>query len=74
MSKLPQVKPAELCSFLKKLGFADVRQVGSHIIFQHPDGRRTTVAIHNKPISIGTFLSILREINLKRDEFLKRFR
>ena len=71
MSKLPQIKPLSLIKFFAKQGFVVSRQVGSHIRLIHPDGRKITIAVHNKPIAPGTFHAILRQVNLKRDEFLK---
>lgn len=73
MSKLPQIKPRDLERFFLKQGFLIFRQVGSHLRLQHPDGRSITIAIHNQPISPGTFSSILRQAGLNRDEFLKLF-
>ncbi|MGZ8843386.1 MAG: type II toxin-antitoxin system HicA family toxin [Pyrinomonadaceae bacterium] len=39
MGSLPILRPRELISILQKLGFAEVRQKGSHKQFRHPDGR-----------------------------------
>lgn len=39
---LPAVTAKEVIRILLKKGFVQVRQSGSHIIFRHPDGRRTT--------------------------------
>jgi predicted RNA binding protein YcfA (HicA-like mRNA interferase family) len=46
MSNIPVLKPQEVVSILKKLGFVEVRQKGSHKQFRHPDGRGTTVPLH----------------------------
>lgn len=74
MSKLPQIKPNPLLKFFIRQGFQISRQTGSHARLIHPDGRKITIAIHNKPIAPGTFQSILRQANLDRDTFLKLFR
>jgi predicted RNA binding protein YcfA (HicA-like mRNA interferase family) len=46
MGKPPVLKPREVAAILEKLGFAEVRQRGSHRQFRHPDGRGTTVPFH----------------------------
>jgi predicted RNA binding protein YcfA (HicA-like mRNA interferase family) len=46
MANLPVLKPQEVVSRLKHLGFAEVRQRGSHKQFRHEDGRGTTVPFH----------------------------
>ncbi|OGD88832.1 hypothetical protein A2693_02220 [Candidatus Curtissbacteria bacterium RIFCSPHIGHO2_01_FULL_40_12] len=73
MTKLPQITPKRLLRFFLKQGFQISKQVGSHARLVHPDGRKITIAIHTKPIAPGTLHSILRQANLKRDEFLKLF-
>jgi predicted RNA binding protein YcfA (HicA-like mRNA interferase family) len=39
MGNIPILKPAEVCRIPEKLGFANVRQRGSHIQYRHADGR-----------------------------------
>ena len=48
---VPMLKPREVVAILQRLGFATVRQRGSHIQLRHPDGRATTVPMHRG----GTF-------------------
>lgn len=74
MSKLPQIKPTLLVKFFIKQGFVVTRQVGSHIRLAHSNGRKITIAGHNKPISPGTFNSILKQAQMDRDTFLKLFK
>ena len=74
MSKLPQITPKKLVKLFVKQGFTIRRQVGSHGRLVHADGRKITIAIHNKPIAPGTFQSILKQANLSRDEFLELFK
>ena len=68
MTKLPKIKPKELLSKLKKIGFQELRTKGSHIILAHPDGRRTLVAYHNKPIASGTLRAILKQTELRVED------
>lgn len=70
--KLPLLNARELCRILKKLGFQEVRQKGSHKYFRHPDGRATVVPIHpGRDIGRGLLRRILNEIHISRDEFLR---
>lgn len=72
MSKLPLLSGVELCKILKKLGFEEVRQKGSHKYFKHLDGRATVVPMHsNRDIGRGLLRKILNELELSREEFLK---
>ena len=71
MAKLQQITPKRLVKFFLKQDFKTTEQTGSHARLVHSDGRKITIAIHNKPIAPGTFHAILRQVNLKRDEFLK---
>ncbi|MBC8324044.1 MAG: type II toxin-antitoxin system HicA family toxin [Verrucomicrobia subdivision 3 bacterium] len=47
MGNIPVLKPREVVRLLKKLGFEEVRQRGSHKQFRHDDGRGTTVPFHS---------------------------
>lgn len=71
MNKLPQITPKKLLKVFIKQGFMIKRQTGSHVRLVHSDGRKITIALHNKPIAPGTFQSILKQANLARNEFLK---
>lgn len=42
MGNLPTLKPRDVVALLLGLGFAEVRQRGSHKQFRHLDGRGTT--------------------------------
>ncbi len=74
MPKLPQIKPNPLAKFFVKQGFIISRQVGSHTRLIHADGRKITIAIHNKPIAPGTLNSILKQAQMDRETFLKLFK
>lgn len=54
----------------KHFGFVAVRQKGSHIILEHPDGRHTVIPSHN-PIKLGVIKTILSQIQVEEEEFLK---
>lgn len=72
MVKLPRnVKPKRLLKVLRKLGFAEVGRRGSHVRLAHPDGRWTQVAVHPKPIPVGTLRKILRQAEISEEELLE---
>jgi len=71
MPKLPVIKPKPLLKTLERAGFVVVRQKGSHVRLHHPDGRKVTIAFHNRPLKRGTFMSVLKQANLTVDDFLK---
>ena len=71
MTNLPTLKAKDLIRILKKMGFKEMRQKGSHLFFQHPDGRTTLVSIHSgEDIGRGLLRQILQEIELSPDDFL----
>ena len=72
MGNVPILKPREVILLLEKLGFAEVRQRGSHKQFRHLDGRCTTVPFHaGRDISPILLKQIAKDIGLSVDEFLK---
>ncbi len=69
MSKLPTYTAKEIIKILQQKGFELDRVKGSHHIFIHPDTRhRTVVPMHNRDLPIGTFLSILKQAGIDKDE------
>jgi len=66
-----EIRPRKLVKFLLKSGFYKLRQKGSHLRLIHPDGRKVTIAIHNKPISKGTLSATLRQANLSKKDLKK---
>ena len=72
MNKLPLLSSIELIKILKKLGFEEIRQRGSHKYLKHPDGRATVIPVHSgQDIGRGLLKKILNEIEISRDDFLK---
>lgn len=64
------MKSSELLRLLKRDGWYEVRQKGSHIIMQHPDklGRLTVPSHGSKEVRTGTLNSILREAQVKANK------
>ena len=60
---------------LEEDGFSESRIAGSHHRYQHPDGRRVTVAYHKRSdtFPIGTLKRMLEATGWTEDD-LRRFR
>lgn len=61
----------EVCAILKKHGFEQVRQRGSHVIMQR-QMKETTITVpvpDHKEFRIGTLMSIIRQSQLDRSLF-----
>ena len=69
--KVPRVGALELVSALKRAGFEERRQKGSHLhLRRESDKRRVTVPIHKgRDIPTGTLRSILKDADLSLEEF-----
>jgi predicted RNA binding protein YcfA (HicA-like mRNA interferase family) len=72
VGKLPVLKPREVVRRLEALGFAEVRQRGSHKQFRHEDGRVTTVPVHQgRDLSPLLLRQICKDVGLTVEEFLE---
>ena len=73
MAKLPQLTAIELSKIIKKIGFKLKRQEGSHMFFEHPDGRTTVIPNHpGEDIDRGLLNKIIKhDLRMSRDEFVK---
>jgi len=73
VGKLPTLKPREVVALLAGLGFAEVRQKGSHKQFRHADGRGTTVPFHaGRDISPTLLRKIAKDIGVTAEQLLGR--
>ena len=72
MPKLPHLSGKEVVKALSKVGFAPVRQKGSHLILvkHFPDGEKALVVPMHHEVDIGTLIEIIRQAGLKREEFM----
>ena len=72
MSKLPLLSAKELTKVLKRLGFEFKRQQGSHMFFEHPNGRTTVIPNHpGEDIDRGLLTKIIKhDLQITREEFL----
>lgn len=56
----------EILKILKKDGWHETSQQGSHLQLQHPEkSGKVTIPIHNGDIAKGTLNSILKQAGLK---------
>lgn len=70
MSRLPRPTGQAVVRALTRARFEVVRQRGSHVFLQHPDGRTTVVPVHSgEALGPGIISKILRDIELSREEF-----
>ena len=68
MPKLPVLSGADVIKALERLGFAQVRQRGSHVVLRR-GGAGTIVPLHRE-VKTGTLAGILRQAGVTQDEFL----
>jgi len=53
-----------------RLGFVFVREgKGSHRIYAHPDGRKTSVSFHPGDVPTGTLRKIIQQAGITIEEF-----
>jgi predicted RNA binding protein YcfA (HicA-like mRNA interferase family) len=73
MTRLPLLDAKQLSRILGRLGFALIRQEGSHMFFEHPDGRTTVIPNHgSEEIDRGLLNKIVKhDLNMEREDFLK---
>jgi len=73
MSKLPLLSANEIIKILQKIGFQKLRQEGSHVFLQHPDGRTTVVPNHpGEDVDRGLLNKIIKkDLGIEREDFLK---
>ena len=71
MASYPTISFKELIQKVKKLGFKKIRQKGSHIRFEHQDGRKVTIPDHgNRDVPNGLLLKIIRyDLEMEFDDF-----
>ena len=73
LAKLPRLSGKELAKIAQKLGFVYSHTTGSHMVYNHPDGRKTVIPHHaGEEIGPGLLNKILkRELQITREELMK---
>lgn len=70
MGRLRQIKPKELVSALKQVGFEEYNQNGSHLILVDEErDLQTSVPMHTGDIGRGLLKKILKQAKLTEEEF-----
>lgn len=71
MPKLPSLRSRDVIAALKKDGWYEQRQRGSHLHLKKDDvAGRVTIPVHSKPLAPGTLRNIIRQTGLTVEEFL----
>lgn len=75
MSKLQIIDAKRMEKLLFLLGFAKVRQKGSHILYRHPDGRSTTIPHHKSRVLARPLIRIiLKEVEISMEDYQELLR
>jgi len=70
--RLPILKSQKIIRVLKKVGFEEIRQTGSHLILANKTMKKIIpIPIHNKDIKRGLLISIVKQAGLTAEEFIK---
>jgi predicted RNA binding protein YcfA (HicA-like mRNA interferase family) len=72
MPKLPRVSGVEIVRALERLGFAKVRQSGSHVIMRR-EFKGCVVPMHVE-VKVGTLAGVLRQAEVSPEEFTSALR
>lgn len=68
MPKLPRISGQEAIQALKRLGFEQVRQSGSHVVLRK-DHKGCVVPLH-KELKVGTLAGLLRQADVTAEDFI----
>ena len=73
MRKLPSISGKKLITALKRDGFIEVRQKGSHVSLQKITPKRNykTVVPLQRELAKGTLLDILQQTGLEKDDLIE---
>ncbi len=69
---VPKILPLpyrKVRKILRAAGFREIRQKGSHVFYEHADGRTTEVPRHTYDIPKGLVGKILKDAGLDPDDF-----
>ncbi|MCA1667927.1 MAG: type II toxin-antitoxin system HicA family toxin [Thermomicrobia bacterium] len=71
MPELRRVSGSEAIRALERLGFARIRQRGSHVILkkQAPDGEIGCVVPLHRELAVGTLRGILKQAGVTQEQF-----
>ncbi|ADL41973.1 YcfA family protein [Caldicellulosiruptor obsidiansis OB47] len=72
--KYPVLKPQEIIRALKKAGFREVSQKGSHFKLKKENPTSIVIIPMHEEVARGTLKSILEQAGISLEEFLKLYR
>ncbi len=72
MTTLSGIKSRDIIKVALKLGFRFRTQSGSHAVYTHTDGRKTTIPIHpSQTIGIGLLTKIIKkDFGISKKDFI----
>lgn len=69
---MPSFRPKEVVKILKKLGFIEKRQTGSHLIMYNAQLEKVIpVPMHSKDLKKGLLKGIIKQAISSEEEFLE---
>lgn len=69
MSNTPSLNSDQIIKILLQKGFKLIRIKGSHHIYRNLETKRMTIVpYHKKDLPKGTFMEILKQAGIKKDE------
>ncbi len=75
MSRLSKLRPVDadkVVKALSRIGFQAVRQHGSHLVMEHPDGRVTVIPIHKgEELGRGILRKIAKDAQISKDDLMQ---
>ncbi|NLD38345.1 MAG: type II toxin-antitoxin system HicA family toxin [Desulfatiglans sp.] len=72
MPELPIISGDEVIRVLKRLGFYEVRQKGSHVVMRRE--HKGCVIPRHKEVAVGTLKSALKQAGISSDIFIEAFK
>ncbi len=71
--RLPLVTARVVIKAIEKKGFVFKNQRGSHMVYKHPDGRRTTIIDHgSKPMDRSVLKRIIRDTGITIEDLIDK--
>lgn len=76
MGRLPRLTGKQMAKVVEGFGFHHTHTVGSHRVYDHPDGRRTVIPVHSgETIGPGLLSKIVKkDLGMTREAFLREYR
>ncbi|MGD0061039.1 MAG: type II toxin-antitoxin system HicA family toxin [Verrucomicrobiia bacterium] len=70
--RLPAITAKDLVRFLKRQGFVEDRQRGSHLVLFHPATNRTVVVpMHSGDLGRGLSRAVLKDAGFSVEDYLR---